>query len=489
VLRRVAARELRLAPVRVLLGVLVAGSALRLALMLQWRPGFIGYPDSGAYLAAAFDPGTFPFLDPLRVAGYVVFVRGLHEISADLSLVTLVQHGLGVLSALGLYALVRALGVRSRWVAVVPAAVVALGGSQVMFEHAVLSESLWLFLVVAALLLVALAVRPLPRPWLGPALVLAGGIVLGVSVTVRLPGLVVAPVLAVWLAFAVSGSRGRRALIVGVLAVGVTVPVLAFAAWHDSRTDRFGLSRNGAMNFYGRVAPWADCSRFTPPRGTAYLCEDIPVRERLGHEAYIFAASPATSRFDIGGLSSVLPAEGSAQIQSWSRAAVLGQPFTYLHAVLRESRRLIDPDAEPGLPGQTRGGFGSGPESYLPLLTSTERDINVMPIIAANYPGLTELKRGDISWFETYEETVRAHPVLMALMLALTLMGPVVTRGPERRAALLLAATVVLLLEVPVATSMYDHRYVAPVLGLLAASAAIGGWGVATATRRAIRAP
>ena len=57
------------------------------------------------------------FLDPLRVVGYGVFLHGLHELSATLSVVTLVQHGLGLLTALTFYVTLRQLGVRSRWVA------------------------------------------------------------------------------------------------------------------------------------------------------------------------------------------------------------------------------------------------------------------------------------------------------------------------------------------------------------------------------------
>ncbi|RYG83079.1 MAG: hypothetical protein EON59_13970, partial [Alphaproteobacteria bacterium] len=92
---------------------------LRLLLLAMWRPGFIGYPDTGAYLLDAFDP-AYPFLDPLRVVGYGVFIRGLHDLSPNLSVLTLVQHAMGMAVAVGLYLVVRVLGVRSRWAAVVP---------------------------------------------------------------------------------------------------------------------------------------------------------------------------------------------------------------------------------------------------------------------------------------------------------------------------------------------------------------------------------
>jgi hypothetical protein len=477
---------LRPAPVRVLVAALAVGFVVRMALMVQWRPAFIGYPDTGAYLLDAFEPSTYPFLDPLRVVGYGVFIHGLHDLSANLSAVTLAQHGLGLATALVLYVALRQLGVRSRWVAVVPAAVVALGGSQVLFEHAILTESLWLSLVALSLLALAVAARDELRPLVAFGAALLAGVALGLSVPVRLPGLFALPVFLVWMAFAAGGSKLRRFGLAAVVLVGFVVVVYAFASWQEDKTGRFGLSRNGALNLYGRVAPWADCTKFDPPKDTRFLCETTPVRERSGHDFYVFAGGPASTRFGTGGLTAVLSPEGSRQLQAWSRAAILGQPLTYLHAVLRESRRLIDPDAAAGLPGQTSSGFGLGPQAYPPLLESADRDVNIVPIIAASYPGGGGVKRSDLSWFHTYEEVTRPHPLLMALMIALAALAPFVTRGSERRAAWLLTPTAFLLLALPVATSIYDYRYVFPLLGFLSGAAAIGGWGVLTAARGAL---
>lgn len=463
--------------------VLLLGGGLRLAMMVTWRPGYIGYPDSGAYLLDAFDP-AYPFLDPLRVVGYGVFIRLLHDLSPNLSVVTLVQHALGLGAALAVYATVRALGVRSRWVPVVPAAVLALSGSLIMLEHAILTEALWLGLIATAVLLVARAARP-GRPWVGLVLLGFAGLVMGISVPVRLPGVFAIPVLMGWLLAFGPGRLSRRVAGAGLFAVACLAPVLAFANWHEAETGRFGLSRNGALNLYGRVAPWADCTKFTPPEGTEFLCESRPVRERPGHDAYIFGVSPATVQYSVGNLTNVLPAEGSAALTSWSRAAILGQPLTYLHAVLRESRRVIDPDASPGLPGQPDEGFGLGPGGYPTLLRDTGRDVFVLPTIAGAYPGgSTEFIRGDTAWIDRYEEITRPHPPVMALMIVLALLAPFVTRGPERRAAWLLGPLALVLLFAPVATSIYDFRYIVPVLGFLAAAAAVGGWGVITAARR-----
>src|SRR3569623_1563185 len=59
----------------------------------------------------------------------------------------------------------------------------------------------------------------------------------------------------------------------------------------------WGLSRNGDWHLYARVAPFADCTKFTPPPGTETLCETTPRAARPTADAYLFNwwFSPAES--------------------------------------------------------------------------------------------------------------------------------------------------------------------------------------------------
>jgi hypothetical protein len=500
---RAAAREAWTHPeLRVLAAALVLGLLIRIALVATYRPAFLGYPDSGAYLYDAFGPNA-PFRDPLRVVGYGEVLRILHDLTAHLGFVVLLQHLLGLATAVSWYLILRGLGVRSRWVAIAPAVVVALGGAEILFEHAILTESLWLGLMSFAFLALVRAAQPGRS---GRALVLLAalaGVLVGLSMCVRLTGIFAAPVMAVWL-LVVAGGGGvgvaagggaagprrptwpKRALAAVALVAALAAPILGFSQWQQSRTDRFGLTRNGVLNIYGRVGPWADCTKFTPPKGTEFLCETSKISTRRGHEYYTFGPSPATKHYTVGQLKLVLSPEGSKAISSWSKAAILGQPFTYLKAVARESRRIIDPDAAPGMPGQPVDGYGLGPMNYHPLLISKAPDVGVLPIVAANYgEHAAELHRGDVIWFMRYETASRFHPIEMALLIALALMAPFVTRGPERRAAWLLMPTAVLLLVMPVAVSIYEWRYIPPTLGFLVGAAAIGAWGVVLSARGA----
>src|SRR3954447_20060980 len=80
-----------------LLALVAGGVALRVAIMVAWRPAFIGFADSGTYIDAARG-GLFK--DPLRPVGYPLFLRVVHALSAKLSVTILVQHALGVMAAL-----------------------------------------------------------------------------------------------------------------------------------------------------------------------------------------------------------------------------------------------------------------------------------------------------------------------------------------------------------------------------------------------------
>lgn len=474
----------------VLLAVLGAGALVRFWLMLQWRPAFFGYADSIAYMLDAFE--NYPFFDPLRVVGYGVFIRELHDLRPDLSLVTLTQHGLGLATALMLYLTVRVADVRSRWIGVFAAAVVALGGAQIMFEHALLSESLWQFLITAAVLAVVGAAKlgglDLARTrWAAIAIAVVGGLLLGLSVTVRLTGVFVIPLMVFWVAAATPTTRWARVGLASALLVSAIVPIYALASWQQAETGRFGVTRNGAMNFYGRVAPWADCTKFTPPAGTEELCETTPRSARPGHEVYIFGTSPAMVRWQVGGLTAVLPPEGVEQLTSWSRAAVLGQPLTYLDAVASESARLIDPGVYPGFSKPELGGYGLGPEAYPLRLRNIDPPGSVIGVWRDHYPGGGEQKTAPLTGFYRYEYRTRIPPAVMAALFALALLAPFAARGPERRLAWLVTPAALLLLVMPIVTSMYDFRYTVPVYGFLAIASAIGGWAVVTSFQGWVR--
>src|SRR5688500_8791039 len=154
-------RERRLA-VGGLLVLLLAGAIVRALFMFAWQPAFMGWPDAKSYIDVS--QGDL-FGNVLRPAGYPLFLRGLYEIAESIALVVIVNHLLGLASAVLLYlAVARAGG--PRWLGLIPAGIVALGGDQMFLEHSPLTEAPFTFLISLG---VYAASRTIDKPsWVWP---------------------------------------------------------------------------------------------------------------------------------------------------------------------------------------------------------------------------------------------------------------------------------------------------------------------------------
>ena len=231
--------------------ILALVALLRLLLLLGWKPALFGWPDAASYIGVSH--GDL-FGNELRPAGYPIFLKLLYGLSPSLLLVVIVQHLLGLASAVLLYLAVARTGV-PRVLGLVPAAVLALGGDGIFLEHAPISESLFIFLVAATLYS---AVRSLESDrLLWPAL---AGAMLATAATVRVVALPLVPVLCVWLLAAGPRPLRRRLAVAAVGCVGVAAILGAYFTAEQRAVGHTGLSRNGIWNLYGRVAPFADCS-------------------------------------------------------------------------------------------------------------------------------------------------------------------------------------------------------------------------------------
>jgi hypothetical protein len=429
----------------------VGGAAvLRLLALFAYWPAFLGYPDTSFYIAAA-DQGAAE--DPFRPGGYAALLSVLHPVG--MAGTVLVQHLLGLATAALLYLTVRRLG-GSRRVALFPAAAVALCGSQVMIEHALLSEGPFTFLLAASFYAV---VRSLDD---GIGWILAGALLLGAAVPVRLVAMGLIPVITIWLL--VYAPRRR---LLQATAFALTAAAIPFA-WHSVNE----FTRTGPYNLYGRVGPFADCSKFDPPSGTRLLCPKSPVDKRRSTYAYIFTGgSPAVSYFGHPqGYPEPTP-DNVDRIQQFSRAAIVGQPLDYARLVAKDSFRYIAPSWWAPPPGDanqmpeelsqyytTPGWTGSG-------LSKAER-----------YYGETELQANGflLETLRVWERLTRFTGLVFLAILIPALAAPFVLRGRARAGAVLLLASGLTLLLVPAATIFYDYRFAIPALGAMAAAGALG---------------
>jgi hypothetical protein len=451
-----------------LIAILALGLALRAYFLVRWRPALLGFPDSATYVQMAH---TGIFDNPLRVGGYAEFLRLLHGISPHLRFAIGVQHALGMLTGLLLYGLVRRAG-GPRWLALVPTAVVVLGGSQLFIEHAPLTESLFIFLV-------NLALYCFVRSWHGRAAwAAAGGLALGLAADVRVIGVGVAALMVLAALFATPARWRRRALLGGLIVVATAVPIAFYTHERDATIHQPGLTSTGYFDLYARVAPFARCEKFHPPRELQRLCIGMPVSQRLGHDYWEFSTISPAYRLYGSPDAHVSPHENS-QLREFALGAILGQPLDYLEAVGRDLIRIVDPSF-PSSPYAQVGlrGYGSTPAGLLNYYLLPSPSADAERAIARYYP--TEAYgHQDIGLLTDWETGTRLQGPAMALLLLLALLAPLLTRADQRRASVLLLASSAVLLVAPILASEYDYRFAIPAFGPLAAAGAYGAWGAA----------
>ena len=443
---------------------LLAGVLLRLGVMLLYQPAILNNADTPTYVTMA-DGGLFG--DPVRPAGYPLFMIAVHAISSQLSFMIGVQHLLGVATALLLYAAARRVGAPV-WAGAVGAAAVLLSLDQIVLEHMILSEALFTFLI-SLVLYVCVRALDEPRPLLWRldsrlAWLLAAGLVLGLAAWVRGVGMPMLPFLALWVALAIPGPALRR-VGRGALAIAPAIALLlVYFAINDSRTGTFGLTQSSGWSMYSRMAPLADCDQFTPPAGTEALCETSAPGTRFGPDFYGWEpGSPAINLF-------TYPPNGDDKLGAFAREAILHQPRAYAQAVATDVARYFIPDYK------TYAFGGPGYDTLDIDRRDPVLEREVYGWVSAYYDGnFHEIDRG-VSVLSEIQDWVRVQPLLMLAAIALGVAGIVLARGRVRAALVLLCGTVLLLLLIPSATANYNVRYGIPVGGPVMLAGALGLW-------------
>jgi 4-amino-4-deoxy-L-arabinose transferase-like glycosyltransferase len=472
----------------VLIALFAGGIALRLWLMIEWRPGFLGFPDTYGYVSNSVPEGYF--VDGLRPIGYPLFLAAARELSSDLSVTVLLQHVLGLGAGACVYGAGRAFGLGRR-AALLPAAVMLLHGSAVWLEHGVLTEGPFSFFVCAALVPVALASQPERGPRSRAGLAALAGVLGAVAIGIRPVFLPCLAILVAWAAWALPGELRQRLVAAGALALSGGAIVFGNLAWAHDETGRWSFARHEYTALYGRVAQFADCEEFDPPPRTERLCPTTPREWRWGPRAYVFSPRSPLVRALGNPAAETAPPDAHTRANAFSRAAILHQPLDYLRVVGRDLVRMVDPDfpLNPN-PAVTNKGSGGQPGRYLhnlPGVTTPDAERANVGIVSRLY-STDGIKRGDVDAFRSYERATRLNGVPWLIMLLLALSAPLLLRARERRAALLLAAYALVLTVFPVLFHSYDWRFQVVALGPLAMAAAFGAQGLAAraAARRQV---
>jgi hypothetical protein len=443
---------------------LAAGAVLRLVAMLGY-PGALWFSgDSYVYIGAALRLRP----DLSKTTGYSLFLRALEPFHS-LTLVTGVQHLMGLGIAIMIYALARHCAVPKLW-ATVATLPVLLDGFVIEDEHMVMAEALFTFLVMLAMLLL------LWRERVSWPVALAAGLLSGYAIVVRSEGL---PILILFPAFLLlrtittgGWANWRGWLATVMLAVGCLAPVLAYVGWFHSWTGTYSLTRSDGFYLWGRVSSFAECSVIKPPADELKVCPSGSPSSRTPPGDYIWHA-PQVHRI-AGGPVSVA---NDRLLRDFALRAIEAQPFGYLESVLKgvalsaEWPRQKYPD--PGTVSYYY--FHLKPQtipanhSWIPGGTAYQD--------AVRYGHATPSRVVEPFAFAIagYERVFYTYGPLFGLILLTGLGGvvrfrrstgrlPVRLVWSRRTGSMLPWVTAVVLLVTPIAIADFDYRYLLPVL-------------------------
>jgi hypothetical protein len=462
-----------------LLVVLAVAAAVRTAIAIAYRPA-IFFGDSWAYLDLAYggDPVGFA---PDRPSGYPLLIDVLSLFGRSLGAITTAQHLAGLATGVLVYALLLRLRL-PRWLATAGAGVVLLDAYAMALEQQILAEAFFTLALAASFFLVAGRDR-------GSAAVAASGVVLALAATMRTAALFAVPVWALYVVWA-----HRRPRIVGAAAIGLMLPLLAYAGWHAADTGRFGLTQADGWFLYGRVGEIADCGGAKIPADARPLC-DRNARDRREGAAYHIWNADGPARRTFGGMSTdpATQERSNNALRDFAWAIIRDRPGRYAELVWDDFLRYFTPGAR-----------ARGNSDLAVALPQFGRLVRRNEIARDRwFPGFVPHVHPPAKRVRDYHERVHVPRPLMAalaiaalLELALAALARIRGRSapPRRREVFLLSGAGLAILFGTAATSEFVLRYLIPVVPLLvgggvAAAADLAALALSAGRRTAPRRP
>jgi hypothetical protein len=451
---------------------LTAGAALRLIAALGY-PGALWFSDSFVYLGAALRPQP----SPARTVGYSFFLRALEPFHS-LALVAGLQHLMGLGIAVMIYALAVGSAV-PRGLACMAAVPVLADGFEIEDEHMVMADTLFIFLVMLAMLLI------LRRGRVSWPTTLLAGVIAGCAVDVRTEGL---PLLVLFAAFLLlRGSNGAPArdgrqkrlggMAAGTMVLGCAVPVLAYMGWFHAWTGEYALTRSEGLYLWGRASSFAECPVIRPPADERALCPSGAPSSRTPPGDFIWHA-PQVLRLAGGPVS----AANDALLRDFALRAIKAQPLGYLRSVLGGLARSVQWPRQPY------------PDADITYFYSFHPAPEAIPADRSWVPGGTPFQDAVQYGHASPSRVAEPFAIMMTQydrwfftcgplfgLILLTGLGGVVRirRSParltwcRRSGSMLPWTTAVVLLVFPIATADFDYRYLLPVLPFAGLAAAL----------------
>jgi hypothetical protein len=311
--------------------VLVPAFLVRVDAGLGYR-WWVYFNDSFSYISTAVTGVT----DPVRVSGYSLFLRVLLPLHS-FAVVTMVQHLMGLAVGVMCYALAAKRFGAPAWLATALTVPVLFDGFEIQLEHQILSDTLFLFLAVLAVVLLLWAPRP---GWVRCSL---AGLMLGASAIVRSTGLPIIPIFVAYLIIIwfpkLRDRRGWLQLAASVAAccAAFALPILAYEGLYDQQHGKFAMNESTGVFLYSRVMTFADCSRMTLSPELLSLCSTVPPAQRPIAQAYIWTPATPLDRFPPVKFSA-LP---NSLAQKFAVKAIEAQPLDYAKAVFDDTWRAF----------------------------------------------------------------------------------------------------------------------------------------------------
>jgi hypothetical protein len=454
---------------RALVILIAAALVLRIVAMIAIYPG-IWFSDSNSYVTAAAT-GT---LSPTRVSGYSLFLWPFYEFGSAGALIG-AQHLIGLGMAVALYALMRHRGVPVA-LAVLGVAPAVLDAYLLQIESTMMSETIFHASIVATLVLLLWKDRP------GLVTTTAAGVLLGYAAVVRSVGM---PLIVVFLLYILVRRLGWRAF--ATFAVGWALVLFGYAAIYNAQHGKFGLTQSNGRFLYGKVAPFANCSKLDGvPANERYLCPD-PRHPFTTNSAMWGPRSPIRGK----------PPKADKQIRDFATRVVKQHPLTYAKVVTLDFLHYFEPGHRIG-PNDPKIGqweFPADPNHWAvppngyrgPIRRGVNgrsfwpnADVNQM-VGRRPHTNVTASKT-----LHVYQRFAYTSGQILALCVLVVVIALALRRGAWRLRldAALLAGCVLALLLFAVALSVFSSRYglVAPIL--LPAAAAFGGAALLEGRRR-----
>ena len=466
---------------------LVIATLLRIDAELgyRWQSWF---NDSWDYM----DTAVTLNLDPTRTSGYGLYLWLLKPFHS-LALVTISQHLMGLAVAVMMYGLAKRRFRAPSWLAVLVTLPVLFDGFEIQLEHLIMSDTLFLFLVMLAItILLWSPLRARRSTWVRCAV---AGVLIGLSALVRSTGVPLLPLFGLWVLLALALNRvGWRVLVASVAAFAVTAlgPSVGYATWYDGQHGQFNTSESLGVFLYSRVMTFAECSKMGQLQaGLLALCSAVPPDQRPIAQAYIWTPVSPLGRFPAPKFT---PLPNSLGLQFAIRA-IEAQPLDYLRVTFDDTWRSF------GWPRTVFPNPSTYDEylfGYQPVTISPDHPADGYASSAAAYLDGGNPETAIVSPFAAvirgYQRYVWLPGTGYGLILLFGLAGLVMAwrrrgpaadadadpdaagRGNDGLAALLPWACSLALIVVPAATSEFDYRYVTTAVpfGCLALAVAFG---------------